>query len=133
MRDAIRSGLVLALIARRAAGTLENSWEPLGSARTDWQTDMNENANDALGYNRRDFLKSGSFATLMTMMGGVELLAQDKSAPATDIKSVAKVKVAVIGLGGWGGIILDTLGKLDMAQGAGICDTYGAFLRRSGK
>jgi hypothetical protein len=34
---------------------------------------MNEKEHDALGYNRRDFLKGGSVATLMTMLGGVEL------------------------------------------------------------
>jgi len=28
--------------------------------------------------NRRDFIKGGSFATLMTLMGGVALKAQDK-------------------------------------------------------
>ena len=43
---------------------------------------MNENENEALGYNRRDFLKGGSVATLMTMMGGVELFAQTNAAPA---------------------------------------------------
>ena len=42
---------------------------------------MSENENDALGFNRRDFLKGGSAATLMTMLGGVELLAQTNAAP----------------------------------------------------
>ena len=42
---------------------------------------MKENSNET--YNRRDFLKSGSFATLMSMMGGVELFAQNSSPPAT--------------------------------------------------
>src|SRR5262249_15697026 len=37
--------------------------------------DMDENENDPLGLNRRDFLRGGSFATLMTMLGGVPLLA----------------------------------------------------------
>ncbi len=95
---------------------------------------MNENGNDALGYNRRDFLKSGSFATLMTMMGGVELFAQPTEQPASDSKgSGAKIKVAVIGLGSWGREILTELTKLEGADVAAICDTYGAFLRRSGK
>ena len=41
---------------------------------------MNENENDALGYNRRDFLRGGSVATLMTMLGGVEFFAQTNAA-----------------------------------------------------
>jgi len=90
---------------------------------------MNENENDPLGYNRRDFLKGGSVATLMTMLGGVELLAQ---APAADAKvDDTKVKVAVIGLGAWGREILNTLGRLPMAEIAAICDTYPASLRRA--
>src|SRR6266446_5579566 len=95
---------------------------------------MSENGNDTLGYNRRDFLKSGSFATLMTMMGGVELFAQPTEQPASDSKgSGAKIKVAVIGLGSWGREILTELTKLEGADVAAICDTYGAFLRRSVK
>ena len=43
---------------------------------------MSENENDLLGHNRRDFLKGGSYATLMTMLGGVELFAQTIAAPA---------------------------------------------------
>jgi len=58
---------------------------------------MNENENDPLGYNRRDFLKGGSVATLMTMLGGVELLGQ--SAPAGETKSDdSKIKVTMINL-----------------------------------
>jgi predicted dehydrogenase len=93
---------------------------------------MNENENDPLGYNRRDFLKGGSVATLMTMLGGVELLAQSNPAPTGETKSNnAKVKVAVIGLGAWGREILNTLGRLPMADIAAICDTYPASLRRA--
>src|SRR5882724_8046805 len=93
---------------------------------------MKENSNET--YNRRDFLKSGSFATLMSMMGGVELFAQNNSALPTESKpGLAKVKVAVIGLGAWGRVILDVLGRLPQADVAAICDTYGAFLRRSAK
>src|SRR5260221_8216549 len=95
---------------------------------------MNEDGKEPLGYNRRDFLKSGSFATLMSMMGGVELLAQDSSVPAADKKPAGgKVSIAVIGLGAWGRVILDALGRSSQAEGAAMCDTYGAFLRRSAK
>src|ERR1051326_5725708 len=95
---------------------------------------MNEQGNELLGYNRRDFLKSGSFTTLMAMLGGVELLAPSHSATAEEKKSdVASIKVAVIGLGAWGREILATLGRVEHADVAAICDTYGAFLRRSSK
>ena len=91
---------------------------------------MNELANN--GYNRRDFLKSGSFATLMTMLGGVELLAEPAPAGESDA-AAAKIKCAVIGLGAWGRVMLEALGKIPQAEVAAICDTYGAFLRRSAK
>ena len=100
---------------------------------------MNENENDALGYNRRDFLKGGSVATLMTMLGGVELFAQTNAAPAGATKEPAvKIKVAVIGLGAWGREILNTLARMPQAEPpieadiAAVCDTYPAFLKRGG-
>jgi predicted dehydrogenase len=99
---------------------------------------MNENENDALGYNRRDFLKGGSVATLMTMLGGVELFAQTNAAPAEAKKAPAvKIKVAVIGLGAWGREIINTLMRLPQAQDpidveiVAICDTYPASLKRT--
>jgi predicted dehydrogenase len=93
---------------------------------------MNENENDPLDYNRRDFLKGGSVATLMTMLGGVELLAAESApAPTGELKSNEKVKVAVIGLGAWGREILNTLGRMPMADIAAICDTYPSSLRRA--
>ena len=92
---------------------------------------MNLNRSDLSGYNRRDFLKSGSFASLMTMMGGVELFAQ--SAPVDEKPVGGLMKVGIIGLGARGRDILGALTKLKMAEVAAICDTYGAYLRRSSK
>jgi predicted dehydrogenase len=98
---------------------------------------MNENGSDAQGYNRRDFLRGGSVATLMAMMGGVELFAQTNAAPAGEAKNpTIKIKVAVIGLGAWGREILNTLARMPQAELpidaeiAAICDTYKPFLRR---
>ena len=100
---------------------------------------MSENGNDLLGYNRRDFLKGGSYATLMTMLGGVELFAQTNAAPASVTKvPTIKIKVAVIGLGAWGREIINTLGRMPQAEIpidadiAAICDTYKPFLKRAG-
>ena len=92
---------------------------------------MNENENDALGYNRRDFLKGGSLATVMTMLGGVELLGQTNQPSSGESKSEkVKMKVAVIGLGTRGREIINTLALLDQAEVAAICDTYPAALKR---
>jgi len=88
---------------------------------------MNENQSEGLDFNRRDFLKSGSVATLMTMLGGVELgcaAAEEKS------KVIEKMKIGVIGLGNWGREILNTLAVVDEAEVAAVCDTYAASLRR---
>ena len=43
---------------------------------------MNENVTNVLDFNRRDFLRSGSVATLMTMLGGVELFGQTNAGAA---------------------------------------------------
>src|SRR6266850_1102130 len=94
---------------------------------------MNESPSDSLEVNRRDFLKGGSAATLMTMLGGMELLAETSAPPGGDILPIEKVKVAVIGLGAWGREILNTLARLPEADIAAICDTYAAFLKRSAK
>jgi predicted dehydrogenase len=90
---------------------------------------MNENENQALDFNRRDFLKTGSAATLMTMLGGVELFGQ--AAPTTAAEPDVKIKVGLIGLGTWGREILNTLAVVKQADVAAICDTYAASLRRA--
>jgi predicted dehydrogenase len=93
---------------------------------------MSQPENDEAGFNRRDFLKGGSFAALMTMMGGVQLLAQPTNAVDTSMKfDLPKVKVGLIGLGPWGREILDQLGRLEQADVAAICDNYPAMVRRS--
>lgn len=94
---------------------------------------MNENENNLPDFNRRDFLKSGSVATLMTMLGGVELFGETTATPsAADSKSEGvKMKVGVIGLGSWGREILNTLAVVPQAEVAAICDTYPAYVRRA--
>lgn len=93
---------------------------------------MNQPDHDSTDFNRRDFLKGSSFAALMTMMGGVQLMAQSAPEQKTDASQVVtKVKVAVIGLGPWGREILDQLGRLAQAEIVAICDNYPAMLKRS--
>src|SRR5437867_11303211 len=81
---------------------------------------------------RRDFLKGGSFATLMTMLGGVELITR-APARAADLETLVpfQVKCAVIGLGNWGREIIATLSRLKTAQLVAVCDTYPASLKRA--
>ena len=81
--------------------------------------------------NRRDFLRGGSVATLMTMLGGVELIPA-RSARAADVEKLAgpKVPCAVIGLGAWGREMVNTLGLQKEGQVAAVCDKYPASLKR---
>ena len=93
---------------------------------------MTQTPDNSADFNRRDFLKGSSFAALMTMMGGVQLMAQsvpEQKSSAED--SGPKVKVAVIGLGAWGREILDQLGRLEKAEVVAICDSYPAIMKRS--
>ncbi len=82
--------------------------------------------------NRRDFVKGGSLATMMSLMGGVELVAQEtKKDAAADKAAGPQVKVGVIGLGARGREVLGTLALQKDAAVAAICDTYAAALRRA--
>jgi predicted dehydrogenase len=81
-------------------------------------------------FNRRNFIKGSSAATIMTMLGGVPLFAQTNQPPAEESKSSVKVKVAVIGLGTWGREILNTLARVGEAEVAAICDTFPSSLKR---
>ena len=90
---------------------------------------MNQNEPNS-GVNRRDFLRGGSLATLMTMLGGVELLAQSADKPAEAKPAGAKVKLALIGCGAWGREILKTIGSQPLAEVVAICDTYPSAMRK---
>lgn len=95
---------------------------------------MNAHESNLTDVSRRDFIRGGSVATLMTLLGGVELRAAEAPKNAAG-KSLAgpKVKCAIIGLGAWGREILGTLLRQEEAEVIGLCDTYGALLRRAGK
>jgi len=84
---------------------------------------------------RRDFIKGGSVATLMTMLGGIELTARaaEAEAPAAPAAKVPKTRCAVIGLGSWGREIVSTLSRIERAEIAAVCDTYGASLKRAAR
>jgi len=96
-----------------------------------------ENASDL---NRRDFLRGGSFAALMALMGGVPInAAEDKKeeTPAADgatnyTGERIPVKLGVIGCGLWAREILKTLSLLPHGPVVAVCDTYAPYLRRAG-
>src|SRR5712671_3502516 len=95
---------------------------------------MSQSASESSEFNRRDFLKGGSFATLMAMLGGVQLLAPAPEARAEESKETKfKIKCAVIGLGMWGREILDQLGRMPEAEIIAVCDNYPPFLTRGSK
>lgn len=94
---------------------------------------MNENEN-LTDLNRRDFLKGGSLATLMSMLGAVELKAQDAGEePAEEKEAAFQMKCAIIGVGRWGRELLANLSRIKEAEIVAICDTYGPYLRRAGR
>jgi predicted dehydrogenase len=81
---------------------------------------------------RRDFLKGGSLATFMSLMGGVEIVAQ-QAQPAAAPPPAEKVKCAILGCGVWGREIAATLARVPTAQVTALCDRYPAYLKRAGK
>src|SRR5438552_3010246 len=90
------------------------------------------NKTQTVELNRREFLKGSSFATLMTMLGGVELITPSQTR-AVDLETLVpfQVKCAVVGLGAWGREILATLSRLKTAELVAVCDTYPVSLKRA--
>jgi predicted dehydrogenase len=91
-------------------------------------------------FNRRIFLKNTSLATVMAMMGGVELragdapkLAASTELPLTKIPIGPTVKYGVIGLGARGREVLKELALLPNAPVVAICDNRPASFRRAGE
>jgi len=81
--------------------------------------------------NRRDFLKGGSAATIMTMLGATQILADSEATSEPSESEGPKIKVGVIGLGTWGGRdLITTLAQVPQADIAAICDIYPAALKR---
>jgi predicted dehydrogenase len=90
---------------------------------------------NSVEFNRRDFLRGGSVATLMTLLGGVELTSQKLRAEGEQDQSdqQPKVKCGLIGFGSWGREIVAALSREPRAEIAAICDTYPAMLKRAAK
>ncbi len=89
---------------------------------------------DKLDLNRRDFLSGASFSTIMALLGGKAIEAQDakKDEAPTQYKTAAKpVNCGVIGCGQRGREILKTLAVLPNAPVVGISDTYQPMMNRA--
>lgn len=92
------------------------------------------NSSDLSDFNRRDFLKGSSAATLAALAGGTPLVlsvAQGQEAKAAKTQSGQTVKVAVIGCGAWGREILNTLARMPSVEVVALADTYPAMVRRA--
>ena len=100
---------------------------------------QDETGKGPIDFNRRDFIRGASFGTLMMLMGGVPIQAEDKNAAAAGgtgysaDKGGAPLACAVIGCGHWGREILETLARLPNAPVVAVCDTYAPALRRAGE
>lgn len=86
-------------------------------------------ANWGKNFNRRDFLRGASTATILSMMGGVPLVGADAPAPAAAPAEVKKPSgppfpIGVIGLGAQGREIVNRLSKIPTSVVVGLCDTY---------
>jgi len=88
--------------------------------------------------NRREFLKGGSFATMMMLMGGIPVQAAEaETAPVAGDGTTSytgeatPVPVGLIGCGPWGRELLKTLATLPNGPVVAVCDTYPAMLKRA--
>ena len=95
-------------------------------------------------FNRRDFVKAGSFAAIIAALGGVPINGEEPKklpdgtlpVPKADPNAKEKppgppVKFGIIGLGAQGRDIIAQLGKLPNGPVAAICDNYKASTKRA--
>src|SRR5262245_47213399 len=93
---------------------------------------MNEDERDS-NLCRRDFLKGGSAATIMTMLGGAQVFAGAEQSSDEEKSDGPKIKVGLIGLGAWGGRdLIQALVRVPQAVIASICDVYPGAIKRCG-
>lgn len=84
--------------------------------------------------NRREFLKGSSLTSLVMLVGGAAVKAQDGSSEEKPARPAgASIKCGVIGCGVWGREILTSLARLPNAPVTAVCDSYKPFLNRAGR
>lgn len=108
---------------------------PGGDRATPQSKDMkNDSQSD---FNRREFLRDSSLASLMVLMGGIPIHAAEEApkaaadAPTTYKGEAIPVNVGVIGCGVWAREILKTLALLPNGPVVAICDKYEPYLKRA--
>jgi predicted dehydrogenase len=86
-------------------------------------------------FNRREFLRGSSLASLMAVIGAVELKAEDQKAETPteeDIRPTGPpVNCGVIGCGFQGRDIISALSRLPNAPIVGVCDKYAPWVKRA--
>jgi predicted dehydrogenase len=105
---------------------------------------MNSPVPPSPDFNRRDFVKAGSFAAMVAALGGVPIRGETPGrlpdgtlpAPKADPNAQEKppgppVKFGIIGLGAQGREVIAQLGKLPNGPVAAICDSYQAATKRA--
>lgn len=91
---------------------------------------MSRNSNsDSL--DRRNFLKKSSLGTLAGMMVTGERIPTEKRPQTRKSSGNDRLNMAVIGFGTWGREVAATIGRIEEASLAAVCDTYEVMLRRA--
>ena len=85
--------------------------------------------------NRREFIRGASFGSLMLMMGGVPVVADEQKGAASDethYSTISKpVSCGVIGCGQWGKEIIQTMAVLPNAPVVAVSETYPHYLKQA--
>lgn len=79
---------------------------------------------------RRNFLKKGSLAPLVGMMGGIEIIGKPSTHEGR-VRGAATINAAIIGFGQWGREIASTLERIEEVNIAAVVDTYDVMLTRA--
>lgn len=91
----------------------------------------NESDEHAARMSRRNFLKGGSIASLVGMMGGATEIAALPVHRPSRVSRQGLIDVALIGFGQWGREIASTLDRIEEYNLAAIVDTYDVMLTRA--
>src|SRR5262245_26158123 len=84
---------------------------------------------EPIDFNRRDFLRGGSLASLAALIDNRRARAEEEQKEVQ--KAVTAIPTAVIGLGNRGRETITQLGALTNATISAICDNYPPSLRRA--
>lgn len=108
-----------------------------GRERQEYRGMKRELSGEVVSFNRRDFLRGGSLASIMAMLGVSNARGQEEQkqnsepAPEEEKRPIGPpISCGVIGCGPQGRDIITALGRLPNAPVVAVCDKYPAFLKR---